>query len=120
MGYGFQHEGRTFFPDRQPISETERASAERNGVLNVAEMAAFQQGKTNRVFAYWHKAAEIRTWMGGILARITWTGNEYSCPFGSRRINFGARGIDGRTYSGTYYKSSGDYVRMRVVKGGQR
>lgn len=61
----------------------------------------------------------IATWMGDTLATVTWTGAKYKCPaygHASERINFRAIGIDGRNYSGTYFYSSGNYVRMRVVK----
>ena len=64
--------------------------------------------------------ATVSTFTGDKLADIIDTGKPYRCPaFGrsSTRQNFRARGIDGRIWSGTFYKSSGDYCRMRPVKG---
>lgn len=88
-------------------------------------------------FAYWHTPDKatveantiagirtprtITTWMGDLLATVTWEGAPYQCPaFGgwpTTRVNFRAKGIDGREWCGTYYKSSGDYVRMRPMGG---
>jgi hypothetical protein len=64
--------------------------------------------------------AVLTTWTGELLARVTWAGAPYECPafgsFPSTRRNFRAVGIDGRVWAGTYYQSSGDYVRMRALK----
>lgn len=60
----------------------------------------------------------ITTWMGDMIAQVVRT-NEYKVPaFGSQsvRVAFRAYGIDGRLWSGTFYKSSGDYCRMRAIK----
>lgn len=114
---------------------------ERNRETSRREVEAFRRRENSgRYFAYWHEPtkeereasaramatrwrpiATLTTWTGELLARVTWVGTEYRCPaFGgwpTVRVNFCARGIDGRDWAGTYYKSSGDYVRMRVVKG---
>ena len=112
---------------------------ERNRATSAREAAEFKARTADRWFAYWHEPSEatrrgaseaalgripvtIQTWIGEVLARVTWQGRAYSTwGFGSRstRVNFRARGIDGREWFGTYYKSSGDYVRMRVVKGAE-
>lgn len=133
--YEFVHNGKAFTPNGE-AAEAEGAD-ERNRVRSNAEVEAFKARHNDRWFGYWrdvdgtfqgpgnvgpvsHRIAEICTWMGDVLATVTWKGAEYSSPafggFPSKRINFRARGIDGRMWAGTYYKSSGDYVRMRVVK----
>lgn len=137
MSYGFQHEGQTFTPDgTPPIAETKEACDERNRALSRREVEAFLARSADSWFAYWQEAKpgpqldmpsgvrpnapRLTTWMGDTLAYVTWWGAEYTSPafgpFPSRRTNFRARGIDGREWYGTYYKSSGDYVRMRAKR----
>jgi hypothetical protein len=109
-----------------------------NRELSAKEVEAFKRGKLKAIFAYWTQpkmggvaerdappgTIKITTWMGDTLATVTWVGREYHPPafgsFPSTRINFRAKGIDGRTWAGTYYKSSGSYVRMRPVKAQRR
>jgi hypothetical protein len=87
------------------------------------EVEDFKQGKALTYFAYFRDGTQptITTFTGDKLADVTLLGHEYKVPaFGrvpSTRVNFRAKGIDGRMWAGTYYKSSGDYVRMRVIKG---
>lgn len=76
-------------------------------------------GADGSYFAYYNgNAAQhlITTWMGDTLARVTWRGMPYRAGFGGTRINFRALGIDGKTYAGTYFTSSGNYVRMKRIK----
>lgn len=95
------------------------------------EVEAFKARSSDRWFGYWRDAPTdtptelwvptIRTFMGDRLADVTSWGREYRSPgFGrsSVRRNFRAKGIDGREWYGVYYKSSGDYVRMRARKVG--
>lgn len=64
-----------------------------------------------------HHGDSIVTWMGDQLARVTEAHQPYRAGFnGGIRQNFRALGINGVTYAGTAYLSSGDYVRMRAVK----
>jgi hypothetical protein len=126
--HGFHHEGRTYFPDgAAPLAESPAECDARNRKQAAQEVEAFRVRTADRVFAYWRDArpddprsrAEITTWNGAHLARVVWQGRPYHCPaFGrqSTRINFTAQGIDGRTWYGTYYQSSGDYVRMRAAR----
>ncbi len=109
-GYGFA---------MKPTHELEQ----HNHDLSQQEIAAFKNGAAvNGYFAYWRERdgqRSIGTWAGDQLARVTWASQPYRVPaFGHRstRVNFRAVGIDGREYAGTYYSSSGSYVRMRAVK----
>ena len=94
------------------------------------EVAAFIADAPGPYFAYWNARGRwakpgvspelipsdtITTWMGDVLATITWTGNRHISAFGDARQNFRARGINGATYSGTAYLTAGDYARMRPV-----
>jgi len=118
--YGIHHEGRTFYPDKPAERFTPEDTEARNIETSRLEVATFKSGVYSRYFAYLSKDRRITTWMGDTLATVTWMGAEYRCPgfggFPSVRQNFTARGIDGRAWYGTFYKSSGDYVRMRVKK----
>lgn len=120
-----EHLHATERPDGDPpVAKTQEEVDAANAELSEAEVAAFKARHTDRWFAYWKdlpQGSEICTWTGTVLATVTWKGREYRMPafgcFPSKRINFRARGIDGRMWSGTYYVSSGDYVRMRAMKG---
>jgi len=55
------------------------------------------------------------TWNGEILGRIH-TGKEWRDNFGGKRVSFIMSGINGKSYHGTYYKSAGDYCRIKMTK----
>jgi hypothetical protein len=59
------------------------------------------------------------TWTGDLLGHVTF-GREYRDNFGGRRVPVTVRAINGMTYHGTYYKSSGDFARLRQSKQGDR
>jgi hypothetical protein len=102
---------------------------ERNAATSRAEVAAFMADVPERHFAYaatqrsgfdttvrLHVGDEITTWTGDKLAQVCDARQPFRDSFGGIRQNFRARAINGATYSGTFYLSSGDYVRMRKVK----
>lgn len=47
--------------------------------------------------------------------RVTF-GREYRDSFGGRRVPIWIDAINGRRYAGTYFKSSGDYARVKLLK----
>ena len=127
-------------PDIGPYSTRDEALAaqtievdKRNKATSLAEVESFREARNCNVsyFAYWQSGAKaspgnwslsadcnrIVTWVGDTLATVVWSGAPYRGGFDSVRVNFTARGIDGRLWHGTYYKSSGSYVRMRPAKG---
>lgn len=55
------------------------------------------------------------TWTGDRLGRVTF-GREYRDSFGGRRVPIWIDAINGRRYAGTYFKSSGDYARVKLLK----
>lgn len=116
-GYGFVHEG----------DEAEKKTvAATNAEQSSKEVEAFKARAGDKWFAYWKDAkdgepAKITTWVGDVLATVTWAGHDYKSPaFGgwpSTRRNFRCVGVDGRKWFGTYYVSSGSYVRIAAKKG---
>jgi hypothetical protein len=56
------------------------------------------------------------TWTGEKLGNVGF-GCEYRDNFGGKRVPITVYAINSRTYHGTYYKSSGDYARIRAKKG---
>lgn len=55
------------------------------------------------------------TWTGQTLGRGTF-GREFRDNFGGIRVPVWIDGINGVQYAGTYFKSSGDYARIKRVK----
>ena len=125
-GYAIEHRGQSFTPEGKvdtPASDIDECNRE----TSRAEVAAFKaRDNDGRYFAYMGGAipsgtiggTRIQTWMGDELATVSWLGHVYASPGfyrPSKRQNFRALGIDGQTWSGTFYVSAGDYVRMRVV-----
>ena len=97
---------------------------QQNRITSQCEVAEFKSNPPERYFAYVKEAdgicpAHITTWMGDLLgtARL---GTPYKVwGFGgnsSTRQSIRVKAINGREYYGTYYRSSGDYCRLRVVK----
>jgi len=59
---------------------------------------------------------QATTWAGDVLG-VGMLGYSFRDNFGGERYPVRFRAINGKTYSGTYYSSAGDYARVRVVKG---
>lgn len=58
---------------------------------------------------------EATTWTGQRLGDIKF-GREYRDNFGGKRVPVTVNAINGRKYHGTYYKSAGDYARVKIAK----
>lgn len=107
----------------QECPETLRMTNEQRSRL---EVLSFLDYPPERYFAYVKEQGSagiiqsVTTWIGDGLADVTWQGVPFKVwgTFGqpSIRVNFRALAISGHAYSGTYYKSSGDYCRMRRIK----
>jgi hypothetical protein len=86
------------------------------------EVYLFVTDPPEKYFAYVYEIdgvpASITTWTGEIIGRVTTVFRTHRSGFGDKRVNFRAKMIDGRTYSGTFYKSAGDYCRLKVFKKG--
>lgn len=96
------------------------------------EVAAWMADKPQQYFAYvkerenterigcgttpnQYMRGELVTWMGDKLGYI-YGGIPYRDNFGSYRVSIDVVGTNGILYHGTYYKSSGDYARIRAYK----
>jgi len=101
-----------------------------NAELSRLETLDFIASPPERYFAYVkteplgaHGTGEriraITTWTGETLANVTWEGPDFRDSLGGVRVNFRCVGINGRTYSGTYFKSARSYCRMKQTKGNQ-
>ncbi len=98
-----------------PVHLTDIGNAKR-GELEVYE---FLQNPPDRYFAYVNEKKNlVTTWTGDKLGDIIWQ-TPYECPaWGSttKRVAIRIRAINGQRYYGTYYKSSGDYCRLKKFK----
>jgi hypothetical protein len=94
---------------------------DRNAKISAQEVEAFKTDEPGPYFAYvpasnFVRGAKVETWTGDELATITEVGQRWTSNMGDVRIPFRAVGINGVTYSGTAFRTAGDYVRMRPVK----
>lgn len=75
----------------------------------------------DKYFVYVNEEKKIvTTWTGLKLGDIIFPNvfyiHEYKTNFGDTRINIKIKGINGLEYNGIYFKSSGDYARIRIAK----
>ena len=88
-----------------------------NAQRSAVEVYDFVNDPPQKYFAYVSKETmTVRTWIGDSLGRITWLGKSYSCLFGDTRRAINILGVNGLTYHGVYYESSGDYCRLTANK----
>lgn len=99
-------------PEDKPRNVPDVTNDERSAL----EVFVFCTERPDRYTLYVNEAArEATTWMGDRLGEISF-GRAYRDNFGGTRVPIRVQAINGRTYSGTYYKSSGDYAHVRAVK----
>jgi hypothetical protein len=87
-----------------------------NDEQSTLEVYDFVNEKPERYFLYIRE--EMRqaiTWTGDLLGSVSF-GHAYRDNFGGLRVPIRIHAINGRTYAGTYYKSAGDYARVKAVK----
>lgn len=111
--------GRTYDSrQRAEIARIAGVSMPTNAELSAVEVWEFQNMPPKSLFAYVDKTSStIRTFNGEILGNAVF-GKEHKSPgFGgafSKRVPLKVTGINGLTYYGTWYKSSGNYARLKV------
>ncbi len=81
------------------------------------EVYRFVNDPPTRYTAYVdEKAGTVTTWLGDKLGTVTF-GRAWRDNFGGTRVPVWVRGINGRAYHGTYFKSTGALCSMRAHKG---
>jgi len=87
-----------------------------NDLRSALEVYEFIHDKPEKYFLYIdEKKTEAITWTGQKLGSV-WFGREFRDNFGGKRQPITVCGINGVKYAGTYYKSSGNYARIKAVK----
>jgi hypothetical protein len=86
-----------------------------NAAISLLEVYEFLNDPPERYFAYVGHS-HITTWTGDILGSIVAMGVQFSSNFGDKRQSLRVKAINGKIYAGTYYKSAGDYCRLKAVK----
>jgi hypothetical protein len=103
----------SYRPEDKPAHIPDVTNDERSAL----EVFEFVTNPPDKYFLYINeKAQTATTWTGYALGRV-FLGREYRDNFGGKRVPITVRAINDRTYHGTYFKSSGDYARIRVKKG---
>lgn len=88
-----------------------------NAERSALELWEFNANPPAAYFAYvYPERLEVGTWTGQRLGRLT-LGTPYRDNFGGTRVPVWMDGGPGKMYAGTWYKSAGDYCRLRKVRG---
>lgn len=95
-------------PEDCKVSNEERAQL---------EVRRFMLEKPDKYFLYINEEKRTAsTWMSAyVLGSVTF-GREWRDNFGGRRVPVTIHAVNGITYHGTYYRSSGDYARVKAAK----
>lgn len=88
-----------------------------NDELGQVEVYEFVHDPPEKHMVYIDEKRRIATtWPGDKLGDVTF-GSSYRDNFGGTRQPVWIRAINGHQYQGTYFKSAGDYARIRRLKG---
>jgi hypothetical protein len=80
------------------------------------ELYEFCTERPTSYFAYVNTLTnQLTTWVGNVLGSVS-MGREYRDNFGGVRVPITVNGVNGLTYHGTYFKSAGDYARIKAHK----
>ena len=102
----------SYRPSDKPASVPDVTNEEQSAV----EVYEFLRDKPGRYFLYINeKKAKATTWTGEKLGKVVF-GREYRDNLGGVRVPIDVYAINGLRYYGTYYKSSGDYARIKRCK----
>lgn len=87
-----------------------------NELRSSVEVYEFVNNPPESYFLYINeKTKEATTWTGQKLGSVFF-GSVYRSNIGDKRINITVQAINGITYHGTFYKSAGDYARIKKAK----
>ena len=102
----------SYRPEDKPADVPDVTNEERSAL----EVFEFCTNPPEKYFLYINREKQsATTWTGDLLGQVSF-GREYRDNFGGRRVPVTVRAINGLTYHGTYYKSSGDFARIRQSK----
>jgi hypothetical protein len=108
--------GRTSYPSADVPADCQITNDE----IGKIEVYEFVHNLPQKYFLYVNEEKRVvTTFNGEQLGTITLLGAPYKAPaFGgySTRQSIKIKAINGLTYSGTYYTSSGNYARIKAVK----
>lgn len=87
-----------------------------NDETSALEVFDFVNDPPARYFLYINETTcKATTWTGDVLGDVTF-GRAWRANMGDARVSIRIRAINGRTYAGTYYKSAGDYARVKAMR----
>lgn len=87
-----------------------------NEEKSAVELYEFVHDPPERYFLYVKESERIATtWAGEKLGAVLF-GREWRDNFGGVRQSIDVIAVNGQRYYGTYYKSAGDYARIRAYK----
>lgn len=87
-----------------------------NDLRSAIETYEFINDPPEKYFLYISEEKRLATtWTGQKLGDV-YFGREFRSNMGDKRINITVYAINGKTYFGTFYKSSGDYARVTIKK----
>lgn len=87
-----------------------------NELRSKIEVWEFKHAIPEKYFIYIDEQNRTATtWTGDILGTVVF-GSEFKSNFGDTRQHITVLAINGKAYYGTYYKSSGNYARIKIAK----
>jgi len=90
-----------------------------NDLRGCIELYEFAQDKPKKYFLYINeKEKKATTWNGEILGNVFF-GKSYISNMGDKRQQIDVYAINGVKYYGIYFKSSGNYARIKAYKNQQ-
>jgi hypothetical protein len=102
----------SYRPEDKPTHVPDVTNDERSAL----EIFEFRSNPPDKYFLYINEDKHTATtWTGDVLGQVTF-GSEYRDNFGGKRQPVWVRGINGKQYHGTYFKSSGNFARIRQSK----
>jgi len=102
----------SYRPEDKPADVPDVSNEERSSL----EVFDFVTNPPDKYFVYLNEKTETATtWTGELLGQVSF-GREYRDNSGGRRVSVTVRAINGREYFGTFYKSHGDYARIKATK----
>jgi hypothetical protein len=102
----------SYRPEDKPAQVPDVTNDERSAL----EVFDFVTNPPDKYFLYVNETNRTATtWTGDVLGQVSF-GREYRDSFGGRRVPITVRAINGRKYHGTYFKSAGNYARIKMAK----